>query len=237
LRLRFVLASMGLVAGSNIVGALTQAGPRFALASTAFTFVVMLAWTAWRRDPVLARWLLLGFVAGWLEISTDAWLVRNTATLVYPREEPMVSTLVYPREEPMVWDSPLYMPFAWTLVLTQLGVIGGWLARRMSQLLATLIVAALGGSMIPVYEDLARSAGYWWYVDTPMLMNAPLYIIVSEFLLSLPLVWMYRVGITRPWPFSALLGALAGLWMVPSVMIAWWLVGPCQGAWIQFACR
>jgi hypothetical protein len=225
LRLRFVLASMGLVAGSNVLGALTHAGPRFAFASTAFTFFVMLAWTAWRRDPVLARWLLLGLIAGWLEIATDAWLVRNTRTLIYPQQEPMV------------WDSPLYMPFAWTLVLTQLGVLGGWLAQRMSLLKATLVVAALGGSMIPFYEDLARSAGYWWYQDTPMLMNAPLYIIVSEFLLSLPLVWMYRVAVTRPWGVSVLLGAFAGLWMVPSVMIAWWLVGPCQGAWVQFACR
>ncbi|RYY72010.1 MAG: hypothetical protein EOO24_48440, partial [Comamonadaceae bacterium] len=53
-RIRFVLFAMGLVVASNVTGALTHAGPRFALASTAFTFVVMVAWTAWKRDPVLA---------------------------------------------------------------------------------------------------------------------------------------------------------------------------------------
>lgn len=223
--MRFILAAIALVAASNTLGALTHAGPRFALLSTAFTFMVMLAWTAHRRDPVLARWLLLGLVAGWLEIITDAWLVGSTGTLVYPKEEPMV------------WASPLYMPFAWALVLSQLGIVGGWLAQRLSLAKATVACALLGASMIPLYEHLAKDAGYWWYTKTPMIIDAPLYIIVAEFLLSLPLVWMSRVAPARPWPFSALLGAVLGLWMIPSVQLAWWLVGPCQGALIQFNCR
>lgn len=223
-RIRFIVMAVGLVAASNCIGALTHAGPRFALWSTAFTLLVMVGWTAWRRDGVLARWLLLGLVAGWIEIFTDAWLVRNTATLVYPKGEPMVL------------DSPLYMPFAWTIVLAQLGVIGGWLARRMSLLKATLACALMGGSMIPAYEHLAYDAGYWWYTNTPMVLHAPLYIIVSEFLLALPLVWMYGVAKAKAWPFSALLGLLAGLWMIPSVWIAWQLVGPCRGI-VQALCN
>lgn len=225
LRMRFVLISIGLVALSNTVGALFHLGPRFALLSTSFTLVVMVAWTAWRRDPVLARWLLLGFVAGWLEILTDAWLVRYTTSLVYPDVPPMV------------WDSPLYMPFAWSIVLAQLGAVGGWLAQRMPLLSATLLLAVLGGCMIPVYEALAHYAGYWSYRNTPMLMHAPYYIIVSEFLLSLPLVWMGRSAASRPLGRAAVLGVLEGVWMIPSVLIAWWLVGPCQGAVIQFPCN
>ncbi len=224
-RLRFVTGAMALVAASNIFGALTHAGPRFALASTAFSFSLMLAYTAWKRDGVLARWLVIGFVAGWLEICADAWLVARTTTLVYPSGEPMV------------WRSPLYMPFAWTIVLAQLGVIGGWLASRLSLVRASVACALLGGSMIPLYEHLAHDAGYWSYRDTPMLMNAPLYIIVAEFLLSLPLVWMYGHALHRGRSYSAFLGLLVGLWMIPSVVLAWWLVGPCQGAWIQFHCR
>lgn len=225
LRMRFVLAVIALVAASNGIGALFRLGPRFALASTAFTFLVMLAWTAWRRDPLLARWLLLALVAGWLELLTDAWLVRSTRTLEYPQVGPMV------------WESPLYMPFAWTVVLAQLGAVGGWLAQRMTPGAATLLLALLGGSMIPAYEALAHRADYWLYRDTPMLLHAPLYIIVSEFLLSLPLVWMGRAAMARPWAASAWLGVAAGLWMLPSVVIAWKMVGPCAGAWIQFACR
>lgn len=223
--MRFILVAIGLVVGSNLLGALTQAGPRFAFVSTAFTYIVMVTWTSWKRDPVLARWLLLGTVAGFIEIFTDAWLVHYT------------SSLVYPQGEPMIWDSPIYMPFAWALVLSQLGVLGGWLLKRMAMWKASLAIALAGGSMIPLYEHLAYQARYWWYVDTPMIWHAPLYIIVSEFLLSLPLVWMYRASLQRSLGFSALLGVVAGLWMIPSVIIAWKLVGPCQGAWIQFACR
>ena len=224
-RFRFVLFAMALVLGSNVYGAITSAGPTFALWSTFFTFLVMLGWTAWQRDGVLARWLTLGFVAGWIEIVTDAWIVRVTHSLAYPSGEPMV------------WDSPLYMPFAWTIVLAQLGVVGGFLAKRMSLTRATLVCALLGGLMIPLYELLAHYANYWKYTQTPMLLRAPLYIILAEFLLVLPLVWMYRVQDGRPRVVSVALGVAAGAWMLPSVAFAWVLLGPCEGAWIQFSCH
>ncbi|RYY82107.1 MAG: hypothetical protein EOO24_40960, partial [Comamonadaceae bacterium] len=116
-RIRFVLVAMAMVVASNVTGSLTHAGPRFALVSTAVTLAVMVGWTAWRRDPVLARWLLIGLVAGWMEILTDAWLVQTTGTLVHPPDEPMVL------------DSPLYMPFAWTLVATILMGAAIWQAQ------------------------------------------------------------------------------------------------------------
>lgn len=224
-RLRFIVFAMALVLCSNVFGAVTSAGPTFALWSTAFTFAVMLAWTAWRRDPVLARWLTLGFIAGWVEIGTDAWIVRVTETLAYPAVGPMV------------WDSPLYMPFAWAIVLAQLGVVGGFLAERMSLAKATLACALLGGLMIPLYELLAHYANYWKYTQTPMLLRAPLYIILAEFLLALPLVWMYRMQVDRPRSMSVVLGLAAGAWMLPSVAFAWVVLGPCEGAWIQFSCH
>lgn len=224
-RFRFVLFAMALVLGSNVYGAITSAGAKFALWSTFFTFLVMLGWTAWQRDGVLARWLTLGFVAGWVEIGTDAWIVRVTQSLAYPSGGPMV------------WDSPLYMPFAWTIVLAQLGVVGGFLARRMSLTRATLACALIGGLMIPLYELLAHYANYWKYTQTPMLLRAPLYIILAEFLLALPLVWMYRVQDGRPRAVSVALGVAAGAWMLPSVAFAWVLLGPCEGAWIQFSCH
>ncbi|QJW84430.1 hypothetical protein HK414_13650 [Ramlibacter terrae] len=69
-----------------------------------------------------------------------------------------------------------------------------------------------------------------------MVWHAPLYIIVSEFLLSLPLVWMYGAAVRRPWPYSAWLGLLAGVWMIPSVIVAWWLVGPCRPLFKALGC-
>lgn len=224
-RLRFIFVIAALVAGGNLIGALTHAGPRFALASTALSCLVLLGGTLYRRDGVLSRWMVIGLIAGFLETATDAWLVSNSATLLYPKGEPMV------------WQSPLYMPFAWMLVLTQLGILGGWLARHLPMWRASLLCALLGGINIPLYEAMAYYAGYWAYDDTPMVFHAPLYIALSEFLISLPLVWVHRQAVTHAWPASLLLGLGTGLFMLPCVMLAWKVVGPCAGAWIQFTCR
>lgn len=224
-RMTFVLITLVMVIGFNMLGALTGAGWRLAAGSTALTVAVMLMWQLRFRDPIFGRWLIIGFVAGWLEIATDAWLVAFTGTLVYPPGEPKV------------WDSPLYMPFAWMIVLTQMGVVASWLAERISLVRATLVTGLMGGMSIPLYEMMAHYAGYWSYVKTPMLLHAPLYIVVSEFLLSLPLAWVALAARKAAWPWSALLGVLVGLLMIPAVMVAWWLVGPCDAAVFQFQCK
>lgn len=224
-RFRFALIAMGLVLTENVIGALTAAGWRWVSLSTAFTCLVMLTWTARTRDPVMVRWLLIGLVAGWIEITTDWWLVAKT------------STLVYHATEPKVLDSPVYMPFAWTVVLAQIGVVSGWLAKRMSLGMAILATALIGGTTIPLYEHLAHDADYWYYRDTPMLFSAPYYIILAEFLICLPLPWLNRLAVARSLPWSAGCGLAAGVWMFPCVWIAWKLVGPCSGAVIQFACK
>lgn len=223
-RLIFALITIAMVVTFNVTGALTGAGWKLATGSTAFTLLVMLAWQARTRDPVFGRWLLIGLVGGWIEITTDAWLVANTQTLLYPPGEPLV------------WDSPLYMPFAWMIVLAQTGIIATWLGQRLPLAAAMLITGLIGGISIPLYELLAHYANYWTYTRTPMILHAPFYIIVSEFLLTLPLPWIGRLALRRPWPYSLALGALVGVLMFPAVLIAWWLVGPCEGAIVQFSC-
>ena len=224
-RMTFVLITLAMVIGFNVVGAVTAAGWRLASGSTALTLAVMIGWKLRFRDPVVGRWLMIGFIAGWLEIATDAWLVASTGTLVYPSGEPKV------------WDSPLYMPFAWMIVLTQMGVMATWLAQRLTLARASLVTGLLGGLSIPLYEMMAHYAGYWSYIKTPMLLHAPVYIVISEFLLSLPLAWVALKAKGSAWAGVIVLGVLVGLLMIPSVMVAWWLVGPCEGAVFQFHCK
>jgi hypothetical protein len=178
----------------------------------------------WRyRDAQVAQWLLLGLTAGWVELWTDAWLVRT-------------GTLVYPPNEPMVAASPLYMPFAWAMVLTQIGIIGGWLRRRYPFLLATLLTALLSGINIPIYEHLARDANWWFYQHTPMLFQAPYYVICAEFLLALPLAWMAG-GVAKLQPIrSVALGIVEGLWMFPVTVFAFVVFGSCTEAIIRLPC-
>ncbi len=168
---------------------------------------------------------IFGVAAGFTELIADWWLVNRTGSLVYAPGEPMLVA------------SPMYMPFAWALVMMQLGVVAHWLRENFSVAKAALIAGLIGGVNIPLYESLARAADWWIYQKTPMLLGAPYYIILGEVLIVVPLVWLadwlVRMG---PVKGGIILGIVEGLVILVAYMIAWWLVGPCQGAVIQFTC-
>jgi hypothetical protein len=224
-RLRFTGLTIALLVALNVVGAWTRAGWPLATFNTALILLLDVLYV-WRfRDGVLGRWLLLGLAAGVVELTADWWLVARTRTLVYPAGQPMILA------------SPAYMPFAWAMVLAQIGPIGAALGRRLPLPVATLLTALLSGVNIPLYEHLAHDANYWYYRDTPQLFNAPYNVIAAEFLLALPLVWLGREAERLRWPWSAALGVVEGVWMLPSVLLAFWLLGPCADAVIQLPCR
>lgn len=237
-RTQFVLFTMVVMVVLNVVAVhvvratepdvQTWLGWRLATANTASTLALLAGWWAWMRDGVLGRWLAFGLAAGVVELPVDAWLVERAGR-----------SLVYPPGgvEPLIWDSPVYMPFAWAIILVQIGVISAWLRRRLGVVAGAVVTALVAGVNIPFYEHLAHDAHYWSYERTPMLLGAPYYVIVSEFLLALPLAPLGLLVERRHGAWSLALGALEGAWMFPCVWIAWRLVGPCAGALIQFACR
>lgn len=222
-RALFALSTIGLLLVLNIVSAVKSLGWRAVTCNTALILLLDLLYI-WRyRDAQVAQWLLLGLTAGWVELWTDAWLVRT-------------GTLAYPPNEPMVAASPLYMPFAWAMVLTQIGIIGGWLRRRYPLLLATLLTALLSGINIPIYEHLAKDANWWFYQHTPMVFQAPYYVICAEFLLALPLAWMAD-GVAKLQPTrSVALGIVEGVWMFPVTVFAFMVLGSCTEALIRLPC-
>jgi hypothetical protein len=210
MRFRFVVFTMVLLVVLNTLAAVT---PLRVLGWRAVTFnsaliLLLDVLFAWRhRDREIAGWLLFGIIAGVIELGTDWWLVAKTHTLTYPSGEPML------------WASPAYMPFAWAMILTQVGVVGAWLARRHGLAVATIATALIGGVNIPLYEHLAKGANWWAYHDTPMLFDAPYYVIAAEFLLALPLPWMARRVVTGSVGPAIVLGVVEGLWMYPSVWL------------------
>jgi Domain of unknown function (DUF6989) len=223
-RIQFVLGTMALLLALNVVSAVYELGWQAVTGNVALVLLLDGIYLMFSRDVQLGQWLLFGLAAGWVELCTDWWLVRS-------------GTLVYPADEPMIWASPAYMPFAWAVILVQIGTLGAWLKQRSGFLQATLLTALLSGINIPIYEHLAKDAHFWFYQQTPMLFNAPLYVICAEFLLALPLVGMARVT-RRARPVAALaVGAVEGLWMFPAVVVAFWLLGPCTGAVIQWPCH
>lgn len=77
------------------------------------------------------------------------------------------------------------MPFAWTVVTIQLGYFGWWMGKRWGLPTASLLIALFGAVNIPLYEQWAKNAGWWYYRNTPMVGNTPWYIIGGEFLIAL----------------------------------------------------
>jgi hypothetical protein len=204
---------------ANILIARCRGGWRPLSAVIAAILASCFAFSWYYRDAAMLYYVLFGVVAGFGELPTDAWLVKVSGTLIYPRDEPMI------------WASPAYMPFAWAVVLMQVCVLGDALASYTGLAAGTVLVALLAGAYIPLFEHLAKDANLWWYRRTPMFFNAPYYVILAEFLLGLPLVWMgFRADDRTLAPGEVIqvvgLGLIEGLAvMFVAVLIAWKLVG------------
>lgn len=222
-RERFILLSIVGMLLLNIPADIFQLGWQSAAFNTFFVLSIFVVWARRVGDRVLLGWLLFGVVAGFFELLADWWLVSHTQSLVYPRAELVAS--------------PFYMPFAWTLIMTQMLGLADILRRRLPHLAAALLTAFICGVNIPIYEHLAKDAGWWYYEKTPMIFNAPHYIILGEALIGLPLVAFAGALSVANFRRSLLLGTLSGLSILVAYMIAWWLVGPCDGAVWQFECQ
>ncbi|HEV8192936.1 MAG TPA: hypothetical protein VGP82_15835, partial [Ktedonobacterales bacterium] len=141
------LAFLGLLAlmvVCHLVAARLAAGPITAVLTDMLAVVYLLVLIC-RRDwrPLVLRLMLLGLVAGILELFTDA------------AGESVAHSLVYAEGGPMIWASPLYMPVSWMIVLTLLGYLG-WRLRGLLPLELAIAITGLWGSLnIPFYEETA----------------------------------------------------------------------------------
>ena len=158
--------------------------------------------------------LVFGIVSGFAELLADYWLVKG------------INDLTYAGTEPMLVVSPAYMPFAWAVILTQIGYIGWRLAKQIKLLKASLIVGLIGGIIIPFYEHSAKGAGWWFYNDwTHEFWNAPYYIILGEALICLVLPWIFQKIENKKWLLALGFGLLNGIWILASYYISYLLVG------------
>ncbi len=165
-----------------------------------------------------SRWLrnlvIVGLVAGFVELVADAWLVHSTGTLTYAPGGPFLAA------------SPAYMPFAWLgMLCTGMALAMRLRTRCWSALAATLGVSAALGLYIPVYEALAAWAGWWEYRDCAAFWGTvPVYIVVGEMLLALPLVAITARTRRMSHARAVLVGVALGLWIFLSYVIAHALV-------------
>ncbi len=213
-----MLGLLALLVVCHVVAALLAAGWRTAALTDALgtLYVALLAARrAWR--PLLLRLMLLGFVAGLLELATDA------------AGERVAHSLSYPPGEPLLWSSPVYMPLAWMLVLSLLAYLGARLRSLAPRLplWGTLALTGLAGALlVPLFEETAWYAGWWRYAPTRLLLgHVPAYVILFEGLIAATLPLLV-VGLSRlPWRFVALRGLALGVWMPVAALVAWLALG------------
>jgi hypothetical protein len=204
-----ILVSSGVLILWSLVSSLTKAGPTSASIITYGLYLFYWFYALYYKNPLILRLLIIGTVAGLLELATDHYLVDT------------INSLVYPGKEPMIWSSPAYMPFAWSNVLVQLSFIGVLLTQKYNLLKASVILGIAGGMYIPLYEHLANNAGWWWYKNnTQMIFNAPIYVIVCEALISLSLPVLVYYSEHHQMKKTVALGVLEGVWILASAYLA-----------------
>ncbi|SHJ46393.1 hypothetical protein SAMN04488028_101203 [Reichenbachiella agariperforans] len=185
-------------------------GPVTASIITYGLYMFYWGYTLLTKNYLIKRLIILGTIAGVLELVTDDYLVHT------------IHSLVYPKGEWMIWSSPAYMPFAWANVLVQLSFIGVLLTQKYNIWIASIVLCIAGGMYIPLYEHLASGAGWWWYNNnTAMILNAPIYVIVCEALISLSLpliVWYAEQHILRR---TVYLGIGLGVWIYVSAIVSY----------------
>ncbi|OQW31008.1 MAG: hypothetical protein A4E19_20810 [Nitrospira sp. SG-bin1] len=198
-RLSLIMATIGI----NIVAvAFLTLAPwsdwKTGLALNLVDNAVLLWFVVQHRDRLLARFMLFGLVVGFTELVADAWLVDSTKTLDYSIGG-----------GPMLWRSPLWMPFAWEVVVVQLGYIGLWLWNRFGSW-GLAGVGLLGAINIPYYEEMARHINWWRYSNCRMLSHTPYYIILGESAIAILLAILAKEVSRSTWTTAVLAGTVGG---------------------------
>jgi uncharacterized membrane protein len=179
----------------------------------AFGIYGLLAWFAYKQnDRFLKRLLVFGLVAGVTELVADCWLVSNTGTLIYTTDEPMIAC------------SPFYMPFAWAVLLIQIGYLGWLISLEEKMWVSIIATTIIGFAVIPLFEHWAKGAGWWYYVNCRMIGNTPWYIILAEGMICSFMPLFFRHIHQRDYVFQLPLGIIQGLWIWLSYFIAYNLI-------------
>jgi hypothetical protein len=212
--LRFILATLVLAVALDIGAAWLHLGWVAAAGITYGLNAILLVFIFLKKDRLLGQLFVFGLAAGFTELPSDHFSVAT------------IQALVYAPDGPFIWTSPLYMPFSYVVVLVQIGYLGYWLSGRCGLWMGCLLTGLFGGLNVPLYEYLAKFAGYWTYRNCRMILDAvPYYIIVGEFLFALVLPLLVRCFAKARWSTIVLLGVAEGIWMYVAWVGAYHITG------------
>lgn len=196
-----------------LIAAKGQLGWKAASLSVAVELVMLAVFCLRHPEPLFSKLFVFGLVAGFTELLNDTWLIDR-------------KILIYDPGGPFVLDTPLYMPFSWALIFVTNGTVALWLWNRLGGWKAALAMGVISGLYIPGFEAIAAKADWWYYQNVPMLFGlAPLFVILGEALLALPLPKMVTVMQQKGWPWVVGLGVAEGLVVWGTTVLALKLVG------------
>jgi hypothetical protein len=195
----FIILTMLLTLGCALLDAYIDAGYWSAFCLAIGMYCILTTYAIIAKDTLLKHMLVLGIVAGITELLADKYLVVDIASLVYPAEEPKL------------YYSPNYMPFAWAVVLIQVGYLGWMISSRTSLLKAMLLCALIGFVFIPIFEQCAYWAEWWYYKPCKMLLNTPWYIIAAEGIICFFLPAIFAIESRNKYLLAVGLGIAEGL--------------------------
>jgi len=213
-RTRLIFITLGyIIIGASIssylgIGWITAAILTFSTIGAYLVFGIV------KKDKLLLHILVFAIVAGFTELLADYWLIHGIQRLVYIDAGPFVAS------------SPLYMPFAWAFVLTQLGYLGWMLSYRWNLWKAMIAGGIVGGVLIPYYEFLAKNANWWYYrLPEKQFFNTPYLIILGEAFIIAILPFVFRKLEKLKPIHSVILGLFVGLWIWSSYFLAYLITG------------
>lgn len=224
----FVFVSMGIAIGTLCLLAFVpslRGNTGAQLWGYGFTLVYVIYAYA-TDDELIQRFLLLSFFAGLAEIAADAWAVKGVEALIYTYPvTPWPGAKIIP-PQPMIWESPLYMPFSWTVVFLQTGYISYLLGRKLKLVYATLLTILLGALLVPVYEFLAIKADWWYYDGSKVLLffTVPVFIILAEGLLMVTVPYFHKITEGNKVKHIPLLGIVQGLMVLLGGVLAFYFM-------------
>ncbi len=206
----FIAITQCILMAWSIGSSILASGAWSASVITYSLFAIYLVYAAVTKNPIIIRLIIFGAIAGVIELFADHYLVDT------------INSLVYPNKEAMIWSSPAYMPLAWANVIIQLGYYGLLLSKWKGELVASIILGLAGAMYIPLYEHLAKDAGWWWYNNnTAMVFNAPVYVIICEGLISLSLPLLIGISSKRNLKMTAAIGVIGGIWIYLSAIFSY----------------
>lgn len=170
-------------------------------------YIIQILFCYKTSDPLLFKLIIFATVIGIVELLADRWLVLETKTLIYPKNEPILV------------ESPLYMPIAWAVIMVQISYVGLFISKKTSLIVACFLTGILGGVFIPWFEFCAAKALWWQYINVNMIFSTPYYIVGGEVLICLVIPLFAKIIINANILIVASLGFIQGLWIWVSYFV------------------